>query len=208
VTTPDGVEVLMANDLPLLDGAWRLPDLAWGAEAWAVLKLQVPATALPRTGDRLAVLRVQVQGLSLEGEPVRMERVGLALPVLAPGAFDGLSDDELVSRRLMELAAAAALTQVRAAAAQRDWTVVERLLDEARAQFAGNSWVESVLASMAAIAASREREMMMKEAAYSSSKLQSRLASKQESANFMAEAESRYEPSYLRRKPTQGKGEV
>jgi len=45
---PDGIEVQMVNDLPVVNGGWRLPDLAWGAEAWAVLRLGVPAGALPR----------------------------------------------------------------------------------------------------------------------------------------------------------------
>jgi Mg-chelatase subunit ChlD len=29
-TVPDGVEVQMVNDLPSVEGGWRLPDLAWG----------------------------------------------------------------------------------------------------------------------------------------------------------------------------------
>jgi Ca-activated chloride channel family protein len=42
----DGVEVEMVNVLPAAEGGWRLPDLAWGAQAWAVLRLKVPMTAL------------------------------------------------------------------------------------------------------------------------------------------------------------------
>jgi hypothetical protein len=47
----------------------------------------------------------------------------------------------------------------------------------------------------------------MKEMMYSSSKLRSRLASKEETVAFCA-AESSAVPAYLRRKPAQGKGEV
>lgn len=67
---PDGVQVQMVNELPSVEGGWRLPDLAWGAEAWAVLRLTVPVVALPALGGLLSVLRVTVQGQSLEGEPV------------------------------------------------------------------------------------------------------------------------------------------
>jgi hypothetical protein len=40
----------------------------------------------------LHLLRVAVQGRSLDGTPVALERTGLALPVLTPAAFDALVD--------------------------------------------------------------------------------------------------------------------
>ena len=59
-SAPDGVEVQMVNDLPRVEGGWRLPDLAWAAETWAVLRLTVPAGALPQRGQLLSVVRVLV----------------------------------------------------------------------------------------------------------------------------------------------------
>ena len=207
-TVPDGVEVQMVNDLPRVAGGWRLPDLAWGAEAWAVLRLKVPAGALPPLFHLLSVLRVSVEGRSLEGEPVTLERAGLTLRVMTPSAFGELADDELVSRRLAELAAADALARMRAAAEHRDWVTVDRLLEEASRQFAGNEWVAALLAAMKEIAQSRSRERMMKESMYSASKLRSRLSAKDEEVGFSALAESIGQPAYLRRKPAQGKGGV
>ncbi len=207
-TVPDGVEVQMVNDLPAVDGGWRLPDLAWGAEAWAVLRLKVPAGALPPLGQLLSVLRVSVEGRSLEGEAVTLERAGLALPVLSASAFDKLTDDEPVSRRLVELAAADALSRMRTAADHGDWAAVDRLLEEASRQFAGNEWVAAVLAAMKEIAESRSRERMMKESMYSASKLRSRLSAKDEDISFSVASESIERPTYLRRKPSQGKGDV
>ncbi len=207
-TVPDGVEVQMVNDLPAVDGGWRLPDLAWGAEAWAVLRLKVPAGALPPLGQLLSVLRVSVEGRSLEGEAVTLERAGLALPVLSASAFDKLTDDEPVSRRLVELAAADALSRMRTAADHGDWAAVDRLLEEASRQFAGNEWVAAVLAAMKEIAESRSRERMMKESMYSASKLRSRLSAKDEDVSFSVASESIERPAYLRRKPSQGKGDV
>ncbi len=61
------------------------------------------------TGQLMSLLRVSVEGQSLEGDAVQLERAGLALPALTPSAFDALNDDELVSRRQVELAAADAL---------------------------------------------------------------------------------------------------
>lgn len=207
-SVPDGVEVRVVNDLPSVEGGWRLPDLPWGAEAWAVLRLKVPAGALPPLGHLLSVLRVSVEGRSLEGEAVTLERAGLALPVISAPALDKLMDDELVSRRLVELAAADTLSRMRTAADHGEWVAVDGLLEEASRQFAGNEWVVAVLAAMKEIADSRSRERMMKESMYSASKLRSRLSAKDEDIRFSVAEESIERPAYLRRKPSQGKGDV
>jgi len=207
-SAPDGVEVQVVNELQAVEGGWRLPDLAWGAEAWAVLRLIVPVGALPPTGQLMSLLRVSVEGQSLEGDAVQLERAGLALPVLTPSAFDALTDDELVSRRQVELAAADALALMRAAAGQGDWAAVDRMLEDAGRQFAGNEWVGAMLEAMKSIAESRSRERMMKESMYSSSKLRNRLVAKTEEEWFSAAMEGTEKPSYLRRKPAQGKGDV
>lgn len=203
-SVPDGFGVEMVNQLPKTDAGWRLPDLAWGAEAWAVLRVTVPAGALPSAGQLCTVLRVAVVGQSLEGDAVSLERVGLSLPVMTSAAFDQLVDEELVTRRLVELAAAEALMGMRQAAAANDWARVDGLLEAASRQFAGNEWVAAVLEAMRSIAAGRERERAMKEMMYSSSRLRSRLAAKDESVMFCQATDS--VPAYLRRKPSQGKG--
>lgn len=206
VTVLDGFAVEMVNQLPKADAGWRLPDLAWGAEAWAVLRVTVPAGALPPVGELCTVLRVTVAGQNLEGDAVSLERTGLSLPVMSTGAFENLTDDELVTRRMVELAAAEALMGMRSAAAADDWPRVDALLEAASRQFAGNEWVAAVLEAMRSIAAGRERERTMKEMMYSSGKLRSRLAAKDESVAFSV-ADGVSVQAYLRRKPTQGKGE-
>ena len=205
---PEGVQVQMVNALPVVDGGWRLPDLAWGAEAWAVVRLSVPSRMLPPPGGLLPVLRVTVQGQSLEGEPVQLERHGLALPVLGAAGWQALADDDLVARRLAELAAAEALTQMRAAAGRHDWAAVDGLLERASREFADNDWVAAMLQAMRGIAADRSRERMMKEAMYSSGKLRSRLVAIDEDVRYSVASEARSMPAYLRRKPSQGKGDV
>lgn len=197
----------MVNEL-LHDGSrWRLPDLAWGAEAWAVLRLKVPATSLPPAGQSMGVLQVSITGHGLDGDAVALERARLSLPVLSPAAYDGLTHDESVSRRLLELAAAEALMTMRRAAAAGDWDLVGIQLDDAERRFAGHGWLAAMLASMRDIAASRSHERMAKEALYASRRLGSRLAARHEDP-ALSLAEQASVPAYLRRKPAQGKGGI
>lgn len=207
VTVPDGFSLEVVNQLPRTDTGWHLPDLAWGAEAWAVLRVKVPAGALPGLGQQCPVLRVAVTGQSLEGQPVSLERTGLSLPVMAPAAFNEAVHDKLVERRLVELAAAEAMMDMRNAAGAGDWARVDALLESSSRAFAGNEWVAAVLEAMRSIAVGREREHAMKEMMYSSRKLRSRLAAKDEVAALSLQEEGLV-PAYLRRKVEQGKGEV
>lgn len=203
---PDGVEVQMVNDLPAVGGGWRLPDLAWGAQAWAVLRLNVPTMTLRLAGERMEVMRVLVSAYSPDGESVQLERAGLSLAVMTPAAFDALPANQFAQRRLTELAAAEAMTRMRDAAARGEWDTVDHLLEEACRQFAGNEWLAAMLEAMKAIADARSRERLLKESMYSSGKLRFRLAAKDEDVRFCLDTESTG-PSYLRRKPAQGRGE-
>lgn len=96
---------------------------------------------VPLLGERMAVLQVTVEGRSVDGEAVRLERAGLARPVMSATTIEQLAECELVTRRLAELAAADALTQMRATADRGDWPAVDRLLDDSHRRFDGNEWV-------------------------------------------------------------------
>lgn len=200
--TLHGVTVTVLNDLRRTQDGWRLPDLAWGAEAWALVQVAVAAVDLPAIGSSMAVLEARVSANAMDGESVKLEATRLALPVLPPSKFDALTEDELVRRRAAEVAAGQLLTQMRAAAEAGNWAAVDEMLDLARRQFAGNEWVASILAAMTEVARARSRERLMKEARYSSAKLQSRLASQEETESFMSLSS---EPAFLRRKSLQGK---
>lgn len=206
-TAPDGLAVECLNQLPTAGDGWSLPDLAWGAEAWVVLRVRVPVAALPPNGRTMPVLRISVEARSLDGEPVQLERTGLALPVLSATEFDTLPQDELVCRRLAELEAAEVMTQMREAARRGDWSDVDRLLADASQRFSGNTWLAAILSAMQGIAQSRDRERICKEAMYSSRKLHNRLASKDEPDGLTAHESSEL-PAFLRRKPAQGKGDL
>ncbi len=202
---PDAVQVQCPNDLPADEGGWRLPDVAWGAEAWAMLRLTVPRTAVPPAGERLALLAVEVSGQSLEGDAVRLARASLSLPVLSAQVLDAMPQNELVLRRLAELEAAKLMARLRLAAAQERWDEVDDVLDEAQRAFGGYDWLAGMLDAMAELARGRDRLRMMKEAMYSSDKLRSRLAAKQEA---LSRAQESAGPSFLRRKDRQGKDET
>lgn len=204
VTAPEGASVEMLNPLPPAGAGWRLSDLAWGAEAWAALRVRLPAATLRTTGQLCTVLRVEVTGQGLDGEAVALERAGLALPAMTPAVFDGLADDELVTHRLVELSAGAALAAMRRAAVAGHWTAVRKLLAEASQQYAGNPWVAGMLEAMRRIADAGEHERMRKELLYSSERLGARLAAKDEALRAWS-PEDDAGPAYLRRKPAQGK---
>lgn len=210
VQVPEGVQVQVLNDLVQNDGSWHLPDLAWGAEAWAVLRLTVPAALVqgPQAlGEQVPLLRVDIQGSDTAGRSLTLERTGLSLPVLDAAAHAALVEDELVWRRLTELAAADTLARVRRAAAHGEWEHVDRMLDEAVRQFGEHDWLDAVLRAMRGIARSRERERTLKEAMYADSTLRNRLAAKSEAAAYSLGMDAVEVPAFLRRKVVQGKGD-
>lgn len=202
---PEGAELRWLNELQPAGVGWRLPDLAWGAEAWALARIRLPQHALPAVGDRLQLLRVEVRGEGLDGESVQLERVSLALQVMSPAAHDALPRDQLVLRRSVELEVAEMLARMRSAAMDGHWEAVELLLCEAGEASAQHVWVHGMLTEMAEIASRRERQRLMKETLYSTEKLRRRLASRMEKAR---DAAGDALPAYLRRKPLQGKRDL
>jgi Ca-activated chloride channel family protein len=203
VRASDGVSVEVLNGFQAAGVGWRLPDLAWGSEAWALMRLTVPAVVLPRRGSHCSLLRVSVSGCGPAGDAVQLERSGLSLPVVSAAEAASLASDALVERRLAELEAADTLAAMRAAAGAGDWQRVDALLLDAQRRFAGNAWVESILGAMQAMAANREQARTLKEALYASAKLRHRLSAKDEDARIVGDRAE--EPAYLRRKPEQGK---
>ena len=67
---------------------------------------RLPVASLPASGSRLPPPQVSVVGRSLEGGTVPLDRAALALSAPSAAEHDGLANDEPVSRRLSEIAAA------------------------------------------------------------------------------------------------------
>lgn len=204
-TVPKGMNIDVLNDLRSSGAGWRLPDLAWGAEAWAVLRITVPADEVPPIGGVLSLLTVEVTGDRLDAGLTDVGPMSLQMPVLHPAEADTQPEDDLVRRRLTELAAAEVLTQMRGAAHLGRWDEADRMLGQALERFGGNDWVNDILQAMTVLARSRSRERVTKEAMYASAKLSSRLAAKEETDVRFSQSGT---PAFLRRKALQGKKDL
>ena len=201
LSAPPGVGVEVLNRFAGSgEEGWELPDLAAGAEAWALVRLTVPAAAVPAAGT-LPLLEAYVEGELHDGRPLWVAAARLELVCVDAATFATQNVDEIVSRRLDELEAGAMLLEAREAARRGDWSRIDRQLSEAKARFCGNPWLAGVLEAMHRLAAQREAERFIKEASYSSSSMMRRLAALQES---MGPGEF-VQAVYLRRKMEQGK---
>jgi len=200
-----GVSVDVLNDLPQVEGAIRLQDLAYGAEAWVLLRLQVPAWAIDVVQQGNQLLQVTVFGRDMAGETVVLQPAQLSLPVLSPEAWGTLPVDELASRRLTEVAAANALDNMRAAMRRGDFDGVREMLQAARKEFGASEWVRSILDAMEQLAKDQEGiRFLAKELLYSSVSLKTKLRSVHESAQVDAATEA-VAPAFLRRSGRQGR---
>ncbi|SBT03712.1 von Willebrand factor type A [Candidatus Accumulibacter aalborgensis] len=202
------VRIRLVNDYPV-DGkagspVIRLPDIAFGAEAWALVELDIPARLAVNGAGSL--LQAAVSASTPEGKPLPFADALLTLPAMPVSAWEALPTDPLVVARQSELAAGKLLEQARAAAEHGDWTTVERLLAEARERFAGQPWVIDVLEGMAELAGSMDTARFRKEALYSARKMSSRISAKEENAYDSPASESG-SASFLRRKIAQGKAQ-
>ena len=202
-----GVKAKMLNDY-VADGdnAWLLPNLAFGGEAWAVVRLRVPSPVAAGDAEAaaLALCSFSLRYTTLDGEPRAIQPMSLALPVLPASAFGAIAEDELVARRTDELEAAYLQTKARAAARRGDWASVARSLKRAERIAANNPWVAESLNELRELAARKDEVMFAKESAFSARAMSTRLAGRDEMGSaYDAPASA----AYLRRKGSQGKAE-
>lgn len=207
LAAPQGVKITLINDYPVeeRDGfpLIRLPDIPWGAEAWALVELEIPAGLALESGNQ--ILQAAVSASTVDGAPISFQDAALALKALSPQAWEALLDDPLVRSRLTELEAGKFLDQARAAAEYGDWDAIQMMIAEAQKRFSDHPWVMEVLSEMADLAKAMDGARFRKEALYSSGKMSRRLSAKEEMlANLASESSS---ASYLRRKKAQGKAQ-
>ena len=207
LAAPQGVKIKLMNDyqveeregFPLI----RLPDIPLGAEAWAIVELEIPAGLTLESGNQL--LQAGVTATSLDGIPIAFPEASLSLKAMSSQAWEALLNDPLVVSRQIELEAGRFLEHARAVAESGDWEAIQRMVDEAKKRFADHPWVMAVLEDMAELAKTMDGERFRKEALYSSRKMGSRISAKEEIlASLSAESAS---ASFLRRKRSQGKAE-
>jgi Ca-activated chloride channel family protein len=196
-----GVRVKLLNDY-VEDGnlAWQLPNLAFGGEAWAVLRLRVPASDAGDAAKALASISLRYTGL--DGEPRAIQPRELALAALPTAAFSAVAEDELVVRRVDELDVAELQRRARESARRGDWNGVERALRSAEKIGKRNPWVAVAVGELRLLASQKNEAVFAKEAAFGARRMSSRLAACDEVRSPEAAPAG---PSYLRRKTAQGK---
>jgi Ca-activated chloride channel family protein len=201
VEPAEGVSVKLLNDY-VADGAhtWLMPNLAFGGEAWAVLRLRVPAT---EAGDALRPLvSVALRYTGLDGEPRAIQPQELALAALPAAAYGAIPEDELVMRRVDELDVADLQRRAREAARRGDWHGVGLALRDAEKIGKRNPWVAAAVGELRLLAEQKDQATFAKEAAFGAWRMSSRLAACDE---MRVTESSGGGPSYLRRKAAQGK---
>ena len=207
VQAPANVGVRLRNDYAPVDGealAWHLPDLAFASEAWALFELTVaPGDVADRNVVTLPVT-VSIQAATADSAPLFLMGSLPALPVVGRAQWESMVADTLVAQRALELDAADALANVRAAIEADDWRRAKQLVDAAAARFAQHPWAAAILATMHRLIDERDKRLAAKEAAFTMRRMRSRLASVNE-PKFCA-ADQLQLPAYLRRKVEQGKG--
>ena len=201
-----GVQLTVANDLLQKDGGWCLPDIAYGSEAWTVVRLRVPKEVVS-AGENGAVDLVTASLVyETEGGAGATGPVQMSLPSLPLAAHVALAEDDLVKRRAQEVRFAEFQREAAAAARARDWYRVELVLGKARKESEGNEWLSASMQSLEQYARMRDSERFSKEASFKSARMMSRLAESAEVPEYSAAREV-LKPSYLRRRDEEGKAD-
>ncbi|MEP7208075.1 MAG: VWA domain-containing protein [Casimicrobiaceae bacterium] len=208
VNAPADVEVRLRNDYEPADGearAWKLPDLAYDAEAWAWVELRVPGNVLGEfEGEVQLPITVSAKAAGPGSTPLFFMT---AVPPLAALSADDLATaplDARLEQRRDELEAGDTLDAVRSLIAADRWPDALAAVEKAQARFAAHPWCASVLATMQKLVANRDA-FGAKEALYARDNLRRRLTARDEVRLCLAEEQDA--PAFLRRKAEQGRGQ-
>lgn len=183
------------------DGSYRLSDLAWGSQAWLMVRLHLSPTAV---GDVRDLLAVSLAARTLEGKLINAQASMLRLPAVDEAGFAAAKVDDYVQGRLQELEFATASQALRDLARRGDAMGVQRTLDELERRFGQHPWLNDKLRRLRQLAED-DVEMMSKEVRFSERKMSRRLNANFEMAYSMDETNSTM-PSFLRKKAEEGKG--
>jgi Ca-activated chloride channel family protein len=203
VTAPKGVQVALRNDYELAEGegtAWKLPDLAFEAEAWAYLKLVVPNVYLAQPSVSLPIT-LSIKAAGPGSTPLFFMASLPPVERMSRAALMSMPPHPIVEARREELAAGETLDLVRRLIARGRWDAAAATVEKAQRRFAANPWCKGILDTMQRMIARRDA-FGAKEAAYASAALRRRLAASHESVSSL---DSPNIPAFLRRRPEQGR---
>jgi Ca-activated chloride channel family protein len=183
------------------DGTYQLSDLAWGAESWLAVRLHISPTAAGQSRDLLAAT---VQGKALDGQTITAHAAMLSLLALDLAAYDALSTDEAMERRLQEVDFAKAGLELSRLVNAGNVNAARALVKDLEKRFGLHPWLQAKLTRLRELA-DRDPEMMSKEARFSSRKMSKRLVANMEVA-FSADETNSDIPAFLRKKSEEGRG--
>lgn len=187
------------------EGWHGLPDLAWGAEAWMLVRLHIAKTSAPDPRALEALLAVVLEGELQDGGLTLQLNGMLSLPLVNASDLAGMPADELVLRRLKEVEFARAAAEISRTATAGDIESAQASLNALAAQVADHPWLAEKVKRLDALL-ERDAVMAVKEMEYSRMRTARRLVSKSEVLFSASETESADVPAFLRRKGSEGEG--
>jgi len=183
------------------DGSYRLSDLAWGSEAWLMLRLHLSPCAAGSTRDLLAV---SLQAQTLDTTTVTAHAPMLSLPVLDESAFANAPMDAAVQDRLQEVEFVQASEALRTLVQQGKTREARSLMKDLETRFGQHAWLSGKLARLRDLA-EHDPEMMSKEIRFSRARMSSRLT-QVDDMPFDSDQTEAPIPAFLRKKMEEGKG--
>lgn len=199
-----GVIVEMLSPAQVLgDHTWRANDLALGAESWLAVRLHVGAAAVAE-GTLRDLLAVSVKGMATDGQPLELTSGVLSLPAAGAASLAAMAADDVVQRRLDEMAFATASSQLRQLARSGDLPGMKKLMKDLERRFGHHPWLAEKIEQLRRLA-EQDMVMMEKEVSYSVLRMSKRSVALQE-MRFGKDETDAVMPAYLRRKVTEGRG--
>lgn len=202
-----GVKLEVLNDYVMPDaGIWRLPDLAYDSEVWALLRLRIDRRQIQEpTDDPVPLLELELSYTDVAGQIQRCAPVTLGLPVVRAAAFGRIAEDPLVAARAVEIQSADLQLRVRYAVRGNDWDKAAELVKEIRTLAKNHPWLQAVVTQMEMLLEAQDKERISRESYYSSERIKKRQTSKDEMANDYQLDQEVLKPLYQSRKLQQGK---
>ncbi|HAS52283.1 MAG TPA: TIGR02452 family protein, partial [Gammaproteobacteria bacterium] len=202
-----GIELKVLNDYVMSEaGIWRLPDLAYDSEVWALLRLRIHRRDfLEPTDQPVRLLEVDLTYTDVTGQTQQCAPVTLALPVVDATTFERIAEDERVATRAKEIQSADLQLQVRNAVRRNDWERATDLVQEIRTLAQDNPWLKDAVTQTEALLNARDKDRLARESYYSSERMRKRQTSKDEQAHDYHPDQEWQKPRYQSRKPQQGK---
>ena len=189
------------------EGRFIMPDLAFGADVWALLRIKVNADfCSKKSGSKLKLLSSYIDYLDQDGADQRSDTSKMTIDLCTQEQFAVLEADETVQLRTAEVRAATLQENAQVAARAGNWSEVDKIMAELDALGKDNEWIKVSVERLRSYSEAREQESFSKETLYKSRRMKQRRVAKNE-ARFSIASES-MKPSYLRRKTEQGKREL